>query len=164
MASAAHADGIYDKYFAKAGGGKPCYARVYDSAHLKAHPRQKVTDMEVDFDTKEGDSDRPNSEKYFEIGVGFRLKSKPKEWVGAAAYCKTTAGFFDCYLDGGGGTFRLTPQSSALKFDVVEGADESGALAVDNGDDFPVFGAPGSDDRAFILPPADRKVCDAMNK
>jgi hypothetical protein len=51
-----------------------------------------------------------------------------------------------------------------LKFDVVDGADVNGALAVDNGDDFPAFGAPGSDDRVFILPAADRKVCDATNK
>ncbi len=164
MAATARADAIYDRYFAKAPGGTACYARTYDGAHLKAHPRQKVTDMEVDFDIRDGDIDRPNSEKYFEIGVGFKLKSKPKEWASSAAYCKTAAGFFDSYLDGGGGTFRLTPQSTGLKFDVVEGADSSGALSVDNGDDFPSFGAPGSDDRAFVLPPADSKACDLLKK
>jgi hypothetical protein len=78
-ASTARADNIYDRYFAKAAGGKPCYARSYDSAHMNAHRRQKVAAMEVDFDIRQGDADQPNSDEYFEIGVGFKLKSKPKE-------------------------------------------------------------------------------------
>jgi hypothetical protein len=160
VASTAQADGLYDQYFAKAVGGEPCYARSYDAAHLKAHPRQKITSMEVDFDIKEGDTDRPNSAKYFEAGVGFTLK-KSKDRYLDAAYCSTAAGHFDCYFDGDGGTFHLTPQGAALKLDVTGGGGGTDEIQVEGMKDFGSFGAPGSDDRSFILPPADRKICDA---
>lgn len=162
--SATSAGSTYDQYFAKAVNGRPCYARLYDDAHMKAHPHQKVRMIEIDFDMKQGDSDRPNSQSYFEAGIGFVLKNKPKEKVGAAIYCKTAAGFFDCYIDGDGGTFHLTPQGANLKLDVTGGGGGTDAIVVDNGDDFPTFGAPGSDDRVFVLPPADRKICDAVSE
>ena len=40
--SAASTVDIYTRYFAGVSGGKPCYARYYDPAHLNAHPKQTV--------------------------------------------------------------------------------------------------------------------------
>ena len=36
------ADNLYTRFFTGVDGGRPCYVRVYDDAHLKAHPKQTV--------------------------------------------------------------------------------------------------------------------------
>ena len=159
------ADSIYDRYFGKTENGKPCYARSYDAAHLKKHPKQTVQRIEVDYDVKEGDTDRPNSASYFEIGFSFMLKHS-KTWNGDAAYCKTANGFFDCTLDADGGAIHLTPQGDALRLDVINrgGVDKNkDQISVEGEDGFAGFGKPGGDDLAFVLSRADRAQCDAAS-
>jgi hypothetical protein len=163
--AAAQADSMYDRYFGQRDKGMPCYARNYDAAHLKKHPKQSVQRIEIDYDVKEGDTDRPNTANYFEIGFGFMLKHSRK-WNGDAAYCKTANGFFDCYLDADGGLFHLTPQGDGLRLDVVNrgGTGKNGnQINVEgSGDEDSVgFGTPGGDDLSFLLPHAERAVCDA---
>lgn len=156
---AATADDLYARYFADADGGKPCYARYYDLAHLRAHPKQTVRRIEVDFDKNFGEgADPKNTAANFEAGIGFMLKSSG-EWYGDALYCKALASHFDCYLDADGGTIRLTPQGDALRLEVTGGGGGTDQITVEGLKDFAQFGAPGSDDRVFVLPRADRKLC-----
>lgn len=156
------ADNLYGKYFANPAGGKPCYLRSYDAAHLKKHPRQRVTAMEMDFDISFGDTDRPNSAAYFEAQLGFRLRHE-KENFGDAIYCKTLKGYFDCYFDADGGTFRLVPQGETLRVEIMRGGGGTDEIQIEGQNGFVSFGAPGSDDRVFVLPPASRKSCEAWN-
>lgn len=147
------ADDLYARYFADADGGKPCYARYYDAAHLKTHPKQTVRRIDVDFDKNFGEGTDPkNSPEKFEAGIAFMLKSSG-EWYGDALYCKTVSGGFDCYLDADGGTIRLMPQGDALRLEVTR------QIAVEGRKDFAGFGIPDGGDRVFILPRADRKLC-----
>lgn len=153
-------DDIYTRYIAGAEARKPCYARYYDEQHLRAHPRQTVRRIAVDFDsTQPQDSGAPHSATGFEGGIEFMLK-RSKEWYGQALYCKTAGERFDCYLDADGGRITLTPQGKALRLEVTGGGGGTDSIAVEGGRDFGTFGGPGSDDRVFILPRSPRKLCD----
>lgn len=161
--SAAKADDIFAKYFSGVNGGEPCYARSYDDAHLKAHPKQTVRRIEVDFDVnwRENESSK-NSAADFQAGMSFMLK-RSNEWYGQELYCKVSGSAFECYLDADGGRIRLIPAGTALRLEVVSRGGEN-AIAVEGAKDFGEFGAPGGDDRVFILPRADRKICDVTTK
>lgn len=153
------ADDLYSRFFAGVDGGKPCYLRVYDDAHLKSHPKQTVRALFIDFDVDaRSDETRRNGADDFEAGIGFMLKRSP-EWYGQALWCKTAGDRFDCLLEADGGTFTLTPLGSALRLDVTSGPDAD--IHAEGINDFGSFGSRGSDDRAFLLPRADRAACDA---
>lgn len=159
FAVAASADDIYTRYFAQADGGKPCYARSYDRKHMEAHPKQTVRRIQVDFDKDFGEAAGPkNTASSFEAGIGFML-NRSDERYGDALYCKTLDNRVDCYLDADGGTIRLTPQGDALRLEVTGGGGGADQIAVEGRKDFAQFGAAGNDDRVFVLPRANRKLC-----
>ncbi|AXK81476.1 hypothetical protein DW352_13735 [Pseudolabrys taiwanensis] len=153
------ADDLYTRYFAGAAAGKPCYARTYDDAHLKAHPKQQVRRIEIDFDVNErSDPPAKNSAANFQAGIGFMLK-RSREWYGQALVCNQAGDHFECYLEADGGTFNLYPRGEALRLEITGGP--SSDIHTEGAKDFGEFGGPGTDDRVFILPRADRKLCDA---
>lgn len=157
--SAAAADDLYTRFFAGVADGKPCYLRVYDDAHLKGHPKQRVRRIFVDFDAAvRSDTTRKNGADDFEAGLGFMLKSSD-EWYGQALSCKTAGDHFDCALEADGGTFTLTPRGDALRLDITGGAGAD--IHTEGVNDFGSFGGRGSDDRVFVLPRGDRAACDA---
>jgi len=160
-ASAAAAADIYAKYFADADGGRVCYARYYDAAHLAAHPRQTVRRIMVDYDRRmHEDADPENTAAKFIAGIGFMLKHSGG-WYTQELFCKTAGGYFDCYLDADGGSIRLIPNRDALRLQVIGGGGGTDSIVVEGASGFGKFGAPGSDDRAFILPRADRERCNS---
>jgi hypothetical protein len=157
--AAAAADDLYTRFFAGVNGGRPCYLRVYDDAHLKSHPKQKVRRLFIDFDAGvRSDTTRKNGADDFEAGIGFMLKPSD-EWYGQALSCKTEGDHFACALEADGGTFTLTPRGEALRLDVTGGPDAD--IHTEGVNDFGAFGGRGSDDRTFLLPRGDRKTCDA---
>jgi hypothetical protein len=159
--SAAGAADIYAKYFADADGGRVCYARYYDAAHLAAHPRQTVRRIMVDYDRRtHEDADPENTAAKFIAGIGFMLKHSGG-WYTQELFCKIAGGYFDCYLDADGGSIRLIPDRDALRLQVIGGGGGTDSIVVEGAAGFGKFGAPGSDDRAFILPRADRKLCNS---
>ena len=162
LSAAALAATPFETTFAGVDGGKPCYARTYDRMHLKAHPWQTVTSIEVDF-TPENPDGVKNTAAKFELGFAFRLR-KNGSWYPNNAYCSAKGAGFACSLESDGGEFTLTPQTGgALRLDVVNrgGRDSSGDQISAEGDDFGSFGKPGGDDLSFILNRAPHAVCDA---
>ncbi len=158
-APAVAADDLYTRFFAGVDGGKLCYLRVYDDAHLKSHPKQTVRRIFIDFDVNaRSDETRKNGADNFEAGIGFMLK-RSDEWYGQALSCKTAGDRFECFLEADGGTLILTPRGDALRLEVAGGADAD--IHAEGMNDFGAFGGRGSDDRVFILPRGDRKACDA---
>ena len=159
MSPAAGADDLYTRFFAGVNGGRPCYVRIYDDAHLKSHPKQTVRRIFVDFDVNtRSDETRKNGADNFEAGIGFMLK-RSSEWYGQALSCKTVRDRFECYLEADGGRLTLTPRGDALRLEVSGGRGSD--IHAEGEKDFGEFGAPGSDDRVFILPRGDRAVCEA---
>jgi len=156
---AAAADDLYTRSFAGVDGGRPCYLRVYDGAHLKSHPKQTVRRIFIDFDVNvRSDETRKNGPDNFEAGIGFMLK-RSSEWYGQALSCKTAGDHFECFLEADGGTLTLTPRGDTLRLDVTGGKDSD--IHTEGEKDFGAFGKRGSDDRVFILSRGDRAVCDA---
>jgi hypothetical protein len=152
------ADDPYSRMFSGVDGGRPCYLRVYDDAHLKRHPKQTVRRIFIDFDVNvRSDETRKNGADNFEAGIGFMLKRSP-EWYGQALSCKTTDNRVDCYLEADGGRLTLTPRGKDLQLEVGGGPD--GEINAEGEKDFGSFGGRGSDDRIFILRRSDRTVCD----
>ena len=149
---------LYTRYFAGVNDGRPCYARYYDDAHLKAHPKQQVRRIAIDFDVNErSDSATKNGPADFQAGISFMLK-RSSEWYGQALACKVAGERFECYLEADGGTFVLTPSGDSLRLEVTGGA--ASEIHAEGEKDFGAVGAPGSDDRVFILPRAERKLCE----
>jgi hypothetical protein len=152
-------DDLYARTFAGIDGGKVCYVRVYDDAHLRTHPKQTVRRIFIDFDADaRSDETRKNGADNFEAGIGFMLKRSDK-WYGQALSCKTAGDHFECFLEADGGTLSLTPRGDALRLEVT--GDASSDIHAEGEKDFGEFGGPGTDDRVFILPRGDRRTCDA---
>ena len=122
---------IYTRYFAGVSGGKSCYARYYDPAHLNAHPNQTVRRIEVDFDQNRRDHKvTKNTPADFQASFGFMLK-RSNEWYGQELACKVASDHFDCYLEADGGKFRLTPEGDGLRLEVTGGG--GGTRPLDDG-------------------------------
>jgi hypothetical protein len=152
--AAATSGDLFDRYFSNILGGPPCFARTYDEAHLKAHPTQRVRSIEVDL-AKTNSDGSPNSADRFELGFALMLTTSP-EWYGQAASCKAGEKGFDCFLEGDGGSFRLSPAPGAgLRLDTSE----NGLTLEGTSDTIELSGTEG-DDRVFDLAPS-KDECEA---
>ena len=128
----AGAEDLFNRYFANVLDGPPCFARTYDAAHLETRAGQRVRSIEIDLSQANADGS-PNSPDRFELGFAVMLQTGP-EWYGQAASCKANDANFECFLEGDGGVFRLTPaEHGDLKLDTGENgiALESGTASVE---------------------------------
>jgi len=143
--AAATSDDLYNSYFANVLDGAPCFARSYDEVHLRDHPAQRVRKIEIDL-SKQNSDGTPNSADRFEIGFGLMLTSGP-EWYGQAARCKTNDADFECFLEGDGGIFRLSPRKDGgLRLETGE----NGIALQGGAGDIELSGKTG-EDRVFDL-------------
>jgi hypothetical protein len=150
----AHADSLFEKYFANPDSGRPCYTRAYDAQHLRRNPHQKVRQIILAFHHGKAGRDKPANARQFEVALALMVKDTTELFT-SPAYCSTERNGFVCQVEGDGGTFRITPGSNdGLTIEVVgdglrfEG--ESNAIEV---------GGKRSDDNRFILPRVDPERC-----
>lgn len=136
-----------------------CYARFYDAAHLRAHPRQKVSSIRLvrDFPTirlERGlEAQREASEgrsAYFRLIVTYRDRGS-RRFVGSGS-CRVVEGVVRCSsdsCDGGGFRLRIEDRDTLLIGDASEGAwfTTSGGCAGGEGRSL----NEGADDRIFRL-------------
>jgi hypothetical protein len=154
-ATPSHAQTLFETYFSKAAGGKPCYARHYTAAHLASNARQQVVAVKIDFQPANPDG-VVNTPKSFDLGFGVRKRGSA-EWFTNSAYCSTKADGFDCALEGDGGLFTVRPASGGrLRLELARDT-----IAIEGEKSVFEFGGKRSDDNVFLLAPADRRVCDA---
>jgi len=154
-AAPGHADSLFETYFSKAAGGKPCYARRYTADHLAKHPRQHVVAIEIDFQPANPDGVL-NTAKGFELGFGVQKRGS-SEWFTNSGYCATMADRFTCGLEGDGGRFTLRPASRGrLRLDLT-----GDGMAIEGANSVFEFGGNKSDDNVFLLSRAARRICDA---
>ena len=157
--SSTAADDLYTTFFAAA--GQPCYAQLYDSAHMKAHPRQTISAIELDFRTNTYDPtpSRPDAFK-----LNFSVLPKGSDgWFTGWPTCKTTSDHFVCSLgDDSSGQFTLTPHGSGLIFAVVNRGGTTGdQIHLLSPDHSRSFGRPNGDDLVFLLPHVALSVCES---
>jgi hypothetical protein len=145
---------LYDRYFSNVLAGPPCFARTYDDAHFKAHPARRVRSIEIDLSKTNSDG-APNSPDRFEIGFALMLETG-SEWYGQAASCKADDKQFECFLEGDGGLFRLTPiADGGLRLETGD----SGLTLEGTSGTIDLSGSTG-EDRAFDLLPSQGE-CEA---
>jgi hypothetical protein len=119
--------------------GDACYRRAYTTAHLAAHPVQRVAAIslspEEDFGT--------DNVLALRITIALREQSQPYTGV---AYCMDAGKDLTCAVEGDGGGFTLTLRDDGLLLTVGrEGIGLEGAR------DFLSISGTGGDDRAFLL-------------
>jgi hypothetical protein len=157
IAMAATSDDLFDNYFANVLDGRPCFARSYDESHLKAHQGQRVRKIEIDLSKNNADG-TPNSADRFALDFAVMLTTGT-EWFGQAASCKTDDADFECYLEGDGGIFRLTPRKDGGL--TLESSDDGISIEGSN-TEIQLSGHDGDDDRVFDLVPS-KEECQAAS-
>jgi hypothetical protein len=146
---------FYEQYFSVFKHGRLCYGRTYDDAHLIEHTEQRVRSIEIEM-TKDNASGVANQPERFELGFGLMLRTSP-EWYGQAAICKATDIGADCYLEGDGGLFKLTPADGGLRLETGDYG-----ISLEGSKDFMSLSGTEGDDRVFLLKPS-REECAAAS-
>ena len=120
-----------------------CFARFYNAAHLKRHPRQRVTRFQLRRDR----SSPVNSAARFTVALGFRTSDGPDLFT-VHGICAPRGSLAMCDGEGDAGRFRLKINGTNLIVEIdrleLEG---SGADLAE------------SDDRTFLLRPAPAREC-----
>ncbi|WP_298357374.1 hypothetical protein [Rhodoblastus sp.] len=147
-------------------GTKLCFRRVYDAAHLRGHPQQKVRDMTlllrvVGYDAQGNDvRDKPDHIAFnFALSVRRRGDRKPMTTAGDCSGAERAMCAVDC---DGGAAFLEKPASGDGLVVKLEG--EGIAFGNDCDTTRGVFIAPGEDDKAFLLDRAPREACHRLEK
>jgi len=137
-----------------------CFNRVYDPAHLAAHPQQNVKAMTL---LAVVDPANPD-EVQLRFGVGFRTRKGMLETNGGCAVMSgegdgaASASAAHCNVDCDGGAIEVTLKTDG---NVLVGI-PAGARLWKPGDDNPddnVHGAFGTDDKLFRLDRANLSEC-----
>lgn len=112
-----------------------CYARAYDAAHMKAHPKQKVTAIALAYVPEKMFPDYPEPQKMwdqyadapaFNAIVAVRFRDRSETALGSA-YCRTgSSKMLECGIEGDGGMFNVLIQ-------------DDGRVKLDNPDGFSVM-------------------------
>ncbi|MCW2274886.1 hypothetical protein GJ654_11035 [Rhodoblastus acidophilus] len=145
-------------------GAKICFARHYDPDHLRAHPRQKVTDLTLllrvrGYD-KTGETATADAERIayeFALSARRRADRKALTATGDCAGAEKARCAVEC--DGGGFDLAKSGEGVALKL-----SGEGVGLENDCDTSRGVFIAPGADDRVFQLEPAPDAACAPLEK
>lgn len=154
------------RIIAPAPGAKLCYRRVYDKAHLREHPRQKVTELTfllrvAGYDAQGNNvRDKPHHIAFkFALSVRRRGDSKLMATAGDCSGAERAMCAVDC---DGGAAFIEKPASGDGLILKLEG--EGIAFGNDCDTTRGVFLPPGEDDRAFLLDKAPLETCDRLDK
>jgi hypothetical protein len=117
-----------------------CWERVYDAAHLAAHPEQTVTAFRIGREPP-GVPSAPG-QLLMELRVTFRAEDGRRDGpeAEAIAYCRPAEDRLDCSLEGDAGVFGIAAQGRDILVTVGERGmgfetDEFHLLRPDEGDD-----------------------------
>jgi hypothetical protein len=126
-----------------------CFARTYDTAHLRTHPRQTVR---VFFLGDAGPAWRSTVERgQFAVSFGFRLVGRPLDVYAGTAMCRASGGGATCDIEGDGGTFSVVPNGAGLRVTVQR-------MELEGEHDFSPDIA-RADNRVMLLQPAAPSHC-----
>lgn len=130
---------VLDPYLGNPGD---CYARKYDEAHLRDHPRQMVESFYL---SHHDDWQDPAGELTLKFGFSTR---NGRDYEGVAI-CNESR----CGVEGDGGAFSVTARGDGVRLDVDTQLGLWAESAVD------VIDLSETDDTVFLLYPESRKAC-----
>lgn len=146
-------------------GNKACYSRAYDAAHLKAHPRQRITAMKfllsvAAYDPKPAGATQPEDLYYYTFSMSVARRGD-KCLLHTSGDCNggdTISCIVDC--DGGSVALDKMPPASSL---IVRLNNESGITMFHDCDgEKGVVVKAGSDDKVFRLDKTATDACRAL--
>jgi hypothetical protein len=144
---------------------KICFARTYDAAHLKRHPKQKVTAMlfQIRYHRHDPDETSPDGQRNYYFGMAAKVKGQRKTLY-ASGECTSDGENIYCGIDcdGGGVAVRRDAKSGALIVS-FEDAQSYLRMSVGCGEDETVDLTPGADDKVFRLDKASLSACRELN-
>lgn len=145
-------------------GNKACYSRAYDAAHLKAHPKQRITAMKfllsvAAYDPAPAGKTKPEDLYYYTFGMSVSRRGD-KRLLHTAGDCNSGDNILcavDC--DGGSVTLDKMPPADTL---IVRLNNDNGITMFHDCDESKgaVVVKAGADDKVFRLD----KVADALCK
>jgi hypothetical protein len=146
-------------------GNKACFARTYDAAHLREHPKQRVTAVSFLLRAQAYDESARSwgLEKalYYSFAMSVQRRGD-KRRLRTGGDCMEGEGIscaVDC--DGGGVTLEKAAQGDSLLVRLME---PGGILMFSDCDGAGVWLKPGADDKVFRLDKAAASVCEALEK
>jgi hypothetical protein len=145
-------------------GNKACYVRSYDTAHLRAHPRQRVTAMRFllaveTYDPKPAKAERPQDLFYYTFSMSVSRRGD-KRLLRTSGDCMGSDGIF-CVVDCDGGSMALEnlPPPGSL---IVRLSDDGIRIFHDCDDEQGVLVKAGADDKVFSLDKTAGSVSETL--
>jgi hypothetical protein len=150
-------------------GNKACYSRAYDAAHLKAHPRQRITAMRFllsvgAYDPKPQNATNPEDLYYYKFSMSV-MRRGDKRLLHTSGDC-FSAENIQCVVDCDGGSValdkmppanslivRLNNDSGITMYHDCDGDENKGAVVV----------KAGADDKVFRLDKISADACKALD-
>lgn len=144
-------------------GRRVCYARNYSAEHLKAHPKQKVTEIQfrLAYHRHDPDDYAPQGQRNYYFAVLAKLRGQ-QDALTSMGECVPYEGQVSCGVDCDGGGFVATrkPPDQILislgdggRLRMTRGCDESGSVDLESGED----------DKGFLLTRTDDESCPAYD-
>jgi hypothetical protein len=177
-----------DELIAPADGKTACFSRVYDAAHLRAHPQQKSTAMFVWLKYDKLAPDKPDVALTLNLALRQRGETEPLfaqggcDWSEQANRDVEDRPIIKTFKKQAGADCMMTARPDV--FDVLS-AEEGGYLIIDRGKDRDTLMVYlddtltmvkqadrakglgisfGEDDRVFMLRRVDAKACDFVER
>jgi hypothetical protein len=160
-------EGELGKLLAPVHGRKICFARAYDGAHLKKHPKQKVTALLFRLEYYRHPPDPPHypqGQRNYYFRMSAKVKGQHKTLY-ASGECVAGDNSIGCGVecDGGGVSVERDPKGEAIIIRIddrirmtqgCDGDDENNTVDL----------TPGVDDKAFRLDNAALSTCRALDR
>jgi hypothetical protein len=151
-----------------------CFGRVYDAAHLRAHPKQRVTSFHLlrDFTPDNNAESEPQSREELldadgsdgTIGVTAYLRLRDRKGVYSNHFScrRNDKGGVFCGIDCDGGSFIARTSGNSLLIENQGFVVVGGCGASDEDNENPVSIRPGADDKTFRLDKQPLDQCTAL--
>ncbi|ODT79940.1 MAG: hypothetical protein ABS76_18490 [Pelagibacterium sp. SCN 64-44] len=140
-------------------GANGCWRRVYDAAHLKAHPDQQVTSMALAMIYRQ----QPDDLSYYAYALDVGLRDGRTGT--ATSNCNADGELLRCWVECDGGGVEV---SSRAHGDILVDLEAIGFIHLTGGcsaedeaeEDFALL--PGLDDKQFLLHPEKGAFCEKL--
>jgi len=157
-------------------GVEACFGRVYDAQHLKAHPKQRVTNFhifrdftpdpnsEMEQETREELIKNDGEHGYVNVTALVRFRDRKGVFSNGLSCRSGDDGKVFCGIDCDGGSFNLRPAGQSLIADNNGFVVVGGCGASEEDQDHPEFVSPGADDKTFRLDRQPLAQCVALRQ
>ena len=159
-------EGELGRLLAPVHGRKVCFARSYDAAHLKRHPKQKVTALLLRLEYHRHDPDPPHypqGQRNYYFRMAAKVKGQQKT-LHASGECVKGENAIGCGVecDGGGVAVERAPKGDAI---IIRLDDRIRMTRGCDGDeDNTIDLTPGADDKSFRLDKVGLAACAALDR